>query len=135
MKLASTSPVVASLLATSLGLFACGNAGNPTGAGVMAGAGSPAAGGDGQYMTNGGGGSAGLGGASPVGGAMTGGGNAPVGGGHSASPSGDGIVPLFSDMTTLEHPIHYETADAIVTRWSDRGRDRHSREAKFQSYD
>lgn len=136
MKLASTSPVVASLLVTSLGLFACGSGGNPTGAGVMAGAGSPASGGDGQYMTSGGGGGAmGLGGAGNVGGAMTGGGSAPVGGGHSPSPGGDGIVPLFDDKTTLEHPIHYETADAIVTRWADRGRDRHAREAKFQSYD
>lgn len=48
---------------------------------------------------------------------------------------GDGIVPLFDDGTELEPEIHYDRGDAIVTRFADRGRDRHAREDQFQSYD
>jgi CxxC motif-containing protein (DUF1111 family) len=46
-----------------------------------------------------------------------------------------GIEPLFGPSTLLEPEIHYETADAVVTKWGDRGRDRHGREDEFQSYD
>lgn len=48
---------------------------------------------------------------------------------------GDGIVPLYDDGTELEPEIHYDRGDAIVTRFADRGRDRHAREDQFQSYD
>jgi hypothetical protein len=46
-----------------------------------------------------------------------------------------GIVPLFGPATMLEPEIHFETNDAVVTKWGDRGRDRHAREDEFQSYD
>ena len=68
-----------------------------------------------------------------AGGAATGG--VPTGPGGGISAAAGDIVPLFDDMTKLEHEVHYEDGDAIVTRWSDRGRDRHAREENFQSYD
>jgi CxxC motif-containing protein (DUF1111 family) len=46
-----------------------------------------------------------------------------------------GIIPLFGTATMLEPEIHFETNDAVVTKWGDRGRDRHAREDEFQSYD
>jgi len=63
------------------------------------------------------------------------GGKVTTGGGAGPSEGAKTIVPLFGPNTTLEHEIHYETDDAVVTRWSDRGRDRHAREDQFQSYD
>ena len=48
--------------------------------------------------------------------------------------SGD-IVPLFDINTQLEQDIVIETETALVTRISDRGRDRHAREDQFQAYD
>ncbi|MFT5587038.1 MAG: CxxC motif-containing protein (DUF1111 family) [Cognaticolwellia sp.] len=47
-----------------------------------------------------------------------------------------GIVPLFNADTTLEGELTFVREDgAIVTRFADRGRDRHAREDEFQSYD
>ncbi|GAC13198.1 di-heme oxidoredictase family protein [Aliiglaciecola lipolytica] len=45
------------------------------------------------------------------------------------------IVPLFSGSTDLEQPISYDRGDAIITRFADRGRDRHAKEDQFQIYD
>ena len=42
---------------------------------------------------------------------------------------------LFDSTTALEPDTQFETAEALVTRWSDRPRTRHSREDEFQSYD
>lgn len=47
----------------------------------------------------------------------------------------DEIVPLFGPQTILEPETTFDRGDAIVTRVSDRGRDRHAREDEFQSYD
>jgi hypothetical protein len=44
-------------------------------------------------------------------------------------------VPLFNAATKLEPATTEETADALVTRFSDRARDRHAREAEFHAYD
>jgi CxxC motif-containing protein (DUF1111 family) len=45
------------------------------------------------------------------------------------------IVPLFDAKTPREPSLSEETADALVTRFADRARDRHAREAEFHSYD
>ena len=45
------------------------------------------------------------------------------------------IVPLYDASTVLETPTVFERDGAIVTRFADRGRDRHAREDEFQSYD
>lgn len=46
------------------------------------------------------------------------------------------IVPLFDAETPLEGDLTFVREDgAIVTRFADRGRDRHAREDEFQSYD
>ncbi len=79
------------------------------------------------------GGNAPAAGAGPTGGSTSHAGAAA--GGAGPSPDARGIVPLFDASTTLEHDVHYETADAVVTRFGDRGRDRHAREDQFQSYD
>ena len=47
----------------------------------------------------------------------------------------DDIVPLYDASTALEPVDVFESGDAIVTRFADRGRDRHAREDEFQSYD
>ncbi|HEY6078992.1 MAG TPA: hypothetical protein VIW29_09330, partial [Polyangiaceae bacterium] len=134
MKSALCTPAFAGILST-LGLVACGG----NGAEPFSNAPPSTAGGDGSSpaMTP----------ATPTGGAVSSGGGGawvaggggssalPQGGGHSSSPGIGGIVPLFDATTTLEHDVHYETADAIVTRFGDRGRDRHAREDQFQSYD
>ena len=44
-------------------------------------------------------------------------------------------VPLFDATTKLEPATTEDTAEALVTRFADRARDRHAREAKFHSYD
>jgi CxxC motif-containing protein (DUF1111 family) len=49
-------------------------------------------------------------------------------------PLGD-IVPLYGQGTVLEQAIHFDRGDAIITRFADRGRDRHAKEDQFQSYD
>lgn len=45
------------------------------------------------------------------------------------------ISPLFDASTALEPVDVFDRGDAIVTRFADRGRDRHAREDEFQSYD
>jgi len=42
---------------------------------------------------------------------------------------------LFDEATDLEGDVVFERDGAIVTQFSDRGRDRHAREDEFQSYD
>jgi CxxC motif-containing protein (DUF1111 family) len=69
------------------------------------------------------------------------GGRSGAGGSGSGQPGGGAgqvpsdIVPLFGAATKLEHDVHYARGDAIITRFGDRGRDRHAREEQFQSYD
>jgi CxxC motif-containing protein (DUF1111 family) len=45
------------------------------------------------------------------------------------------IVPLYTSSTAQEHALIYETNDAVVTKFSDRGRGRHAKEDQFQQYD
>ena len=45
------------------------------------------------------------------------------------------IVPLYNALTEQEPAILYETDDAIITKFADRGRDRHAKEEQFQQYD
>ncbi|KDC55556.1 di-heme oxidoredictase family protein [Pseudoalteromonas sp. S3431] len=45
------------------------------------------------------------------------------------------IVPLFNANTVLEQAISFDRGDALVTRFADRGRDRHAKEDQFQAYD
>ncbi|WP_230390396.1 di-heme oxidoredictase family protein [Reinekea sp. G2M2-21] len=45
------------------------------------------------------------------------------------------IIPLYDASTPLEAAIVYDRGDALVTRISDRGRDRHAKENHFQAYD
>jgi CxxC motif-containing protein (DUF1111 family) len=62
----------------------------------------------------------------------------------SASSAGTGplpdpelgdIVPLFGPSTMLEPAVVVDTPQALKTYWSDRARDRHAREARFNSYE
>jgi CxxC motif-containing protein (DUF1111 family) len=45
------------------------------------------------------------------------------------------VVPLFNETTKLEPALQEETPDALITRFADRARDRHAREANFHAYD
>ena len=45
------------------------------------------------------------------------------------------IVPLFDKTTALEPVIQFDRGDALVTRFSDRARDRHAKENHFQLHD
>lgn len=45
------------------------------------------------------------------------------------------IVPLYNQSTVQEPAILYETSDAVITKFADRGRDRHAKEDQFQQYD
>jgi CxxC motif-containing protein (DUF1111 family)/beta-glucanase (GH16 family) len=45
------------------------------------------------------------------------------------------VVPLYDENTLLEAVTQFDRGDALVTRFSDRGRDRHAREDQFQGYD
>jgi len=67
----------------------------------------------------------------------SGGGESPAGDATlSAQPEVDfGIVALFNSSTALEPEVSYETSTARITRFADRARDRHAREAQFNSYD
>ena len=47
----------------------------------------------------------------------------------------NGIVPLYDSSTTLEPATQFDRGDALVTRFSDRARDRHAKEDQFQAYD
>lgn len=53
----------------------------------------------------------------------------------SSAASLGNIVPLYNSSTALEPVIRFDRGDAIVTRFSDRGRDRHAKENHFQAYD
>lgn len=84
------------------------------------------------------------GGAAPSAGSTMGGNAATAGGGGSAGSAGGGvipdpdlggIVPLFNKDTQLEPAITVDTPDALKTYWADRARDRHAREARFNSYE
>jgi CxxC motif-containing protein (DUF1111 family) len=121
-----------------MGLVACGSgapgngspagpaAGNSSTGNSSTGASANSAAGE-AMMTSGGNGGA------SAGAGMGGGGTDPTTiGGMSLA---NGIMPLFDASTKLDPEVHYETADAVVTKWGDRGRDRHAREDEFQSYD
>ncbi len=45
------------------------------------------------------------------------------------------LVPLFNGATKLDPENITETSTAVITRFSDRARDRHAREARFHIYD
>ncbi|VUD67588.1 hypothetical protein TDB9533_03868 [Thalassocella blandensis] len=45
------------------------------------------------------------------------------------------IVPLYDEQTVLEPEVFYDRGDALVTRFADRGRDRHAKENHFSNYD
>ena len=45
------------------------------------------------------------------------------------------IVPLFNSESELEPDIQFDRGDALVTRFSDRARDRHAKENHFQLHD
>jgi len=133
MKPAPNASAIA-LVAAALSLVACGG-GDPAAPG-SGGGGGPSSGGAGPS----GGSSGDVGAGQPGAGGSAGqAGSAQSGAGGSTATGGasqaDSIVPLFDASTVLEPEIHYETADAVVTRWGDRGRDRHAREEQFQSYD
>lgn len=53
---------------------------------------------------------------------------------YNVAALGD-IVPLYNETTEQEPAIIYETANAIITKFADRGRDRHAKEDHFQQYD
>ncbi|MBU2887853.1 carbohydrate-binding protein [Gilvimarinus agarilyticus] len=50
-------------------------------------------------------------------------------------PPGAQITPLFDNNTALEPVISFDRGDALITRFSDRARDRHAKENHFQAYD
>lgn len=57
-------------------------------------------------------------------------------GAFTAQPeAGSGIDALFTAATVLEPATMVETSTALVTHFADRARDRHAREAVFNSYD
>ncbi|WDD97047.1 di-heme oxidoredictase family protein [Thalassomonas actiniarum] len=45
------------------------------------------------------------------------------------------IVPLYDENTPLADAITFDRGDALITRFSDRARDRHAKENHFQAYD
>jgi CxxC motif-containing protein (DUF1111 family) len=45
------------------------------------------------------------------------------------------VVPLFDASTAREPAVVVDTPSALITRFADRGRDRHARESSFQSYE
>lgn len=46
-----------------------------------------------------------------------------------------GIIPLFSEGSEMERPVLEDSGDALITRFGDRGRDRHAREDQYAAYD
>lgn len=73
-----------------------------------------------------------------------GGGVAPDAGQTDAGQSDTGPVPpevvlewepLFDDSTALDPDLVVDTGTALVSRFADRGRDRHARESAFQAYE
>ena len=55
--------------------------------------------------------------------------------GDVSPPVPTAVVPLYDASTVLEPESVVDTGSAIVTRFADRARDRHAREASFQAYD
>ena len=53
----------------------------------------------------------------------------------TSSVSLGNIVPLYNSGTALEPVIQFDRGDALVTRFSDRARDRHAKENHFQLHD
>lgn len=53
----------------------------------------------------------------------------------TSSAGAAALKPLFGPDTVLEAPVKFDRGDALVTRFSDRGRDRHAKENQFQAYD
>lgn len=45
------------------------------------------------------------------------------------------ITPLFNEGTNLEPALREDTPGALISRFADRGRDRHAREDQFQAYE
>jgi len=95
------------------------NGGVPGSAG--AGTGATASGGDGAGGTTGTAGSTGTAGK---------GGSGPL-----PDPKLGDIIPLFGPETELEPAVVVDSADSLKTYWADRARDRHAREARFNSYE
>ena len=58
-----------------------------------------------------------------------------AGGAWHTVPYAQVIAPLFGNTTALEPALQEDTPTALITRLSDRARDRHAREAQFQIYD
>ena len=140
MKVVSCSAAVLLVMVGALNLAGCGGGGSDQGAS------NPSTGGAGgqptqsEAGTNVGGGSSPAGAASAqagAGGVQTQPGGAGAGGSTASggAPMLGDIVPLFDPSTTLEPEVYFDRGDAIVTKWGDRGRDRHAREDQFQSYD
>lgn len=136
----------AAVLAAIVFAAACGgdsataaSAGGAPGHAVDSGALAP--GGRGGSSTTSGPGAGGAPASSASGGAHDGSGGKSAGGtgARSVADAGpshtDSIVPLFDSTTRLEPEVLFDRGDAIVTRFGDRGRDRHAREDQFQSYD
>jgi CxxC motif-containing protein (DUF1111 family) len=132
MKSAPSSQAISFVMAVALGLVGCGG-GEPAGPGNASSGSSSAAGATGGQAMQAPGGSGGVSAGQANGNGGSGSDSTTIGG---ASLAG-GIAPLFDAATPLEPEIHFETSNgsAVVTRWGDRGRDRHAREDEFQSYD
>jgi len=133
MQLAPKTPAISLVMAIALGLVACGSGAEPTSAANPNGGNSSSGNASGSSANTAGLAAAGGPGAGNGAGGAGGTGTDPttVGGVSSVG----GVKPLFDATTMLEPEIHYETPDAVVTKWGDRGRDRHGREDEFQSYD
>ena len=134
MQAAPKTPAISLVLAIALGVVGCGSGGEPANAANPNGGKSSSGNSNtGSSTSNGGQGPVGGAGAGSSTGGAGGSGTDPttIGGVSSVG----GVEPLFDATTMLEPEIHYETADAVVTKWGDRGRDRHGREDEFQSYD
>ena len=135
-----TASVMALLLA--FGATACGESSPNAGPLASAGSGNGVAGGaqagsssGGAPATNGGASSAGSAGVAGIPGSA---GSSTVGGAAGSGGTGpanlNGIVPLFSASTLMEPAVVEDRADALVTHWADRARDRHAREDKKPDY-
>lgn len=75
------------------------------------------------------------GGGTPTAGGVDGGGGSAGGPPVVRDPSLGDIVPLFDANTELEPAHVVDTPEALTTYWSDRARDRHAREARFNAYE
>ncbi|HEY0713809.1 MAG TPA: hypothetical protein VGF45_14110, partial [Polyangia bacterium] len=137
-----TTPAAAVALAMAIHMAACvagetpGQSGSGSGSvgSATGGAGGTVSGTASGGRTGAGTDAAGETGAGGAAGATGGGPGSSSSGGSAGAPLGE-IVPLFDPTTKLEREVHFDRGDAIVTRWADRGRDRHAREDQFQSYD